>query len=209
MPSLDDRRVWFTAPTPVPGITAAIAAHISRTGYGGIEIDGYASLFDPEVGRLLSGLPESTRLDRRIADDRRFGELDDLSFSQLDQRWGPGRERRPADTADIDGAASGFMEFVRGPIPAWLTRWPDPAALLDSARTRDKGVRFNAARLRGAVAWCLLHDQPVQAADLMHWYLRPFRGLRDPFGPFDSRPRAIAFDLALRVRFPEFARARG
>ncbi|WP_330179805.1 hypothetical protein OHB26_25645 [Nocardia sp. NBC_01503] len=208
VPGLDDWRVWFTAPTAIPGITAAIAAHITRTGYGGIEIDGYASLFDPEVGRVLADLPRSTWLDWQIAGDRRFGEIDDLSFSQLDQRWGPGRERRLGDTADIEGAVSWFMEFVRGPIPAWLTRWPNPTALLDSARTRDKGVRFNAARLRGAIVWCLLHDQPVQAADLMHWYLRPFRSLRDPFGPFDSRSRATALDLALRERFPEFARAR-
>ncbi|MEV6066334.1 hypothetical protein AB0L82_07275 [Nocardia sp. NPDC052001] len=205
---LDDWRCWFTRDTAVPGITAAVAAHIRRSRFGDVEIDGYAVLFDAEVGRLVAELPDTAWLDREEGDDRRFGDIDDLGFAGSDRGWDPGHGFLLGRGADFDKAVEWFMGYVRGPVAPWLAQWPDAQAFLDSARLRDKGMRFNAARLRAAVVWCLLHDSPVQAADLMGWYLRPFRRLRDPFGAFDSHARATAFDLALRERFPEYARAR-
>ncbi|MFE3000187.1 hypothetical protein ACFXG4_34965 [Nocardia sp. NPDC059246] len=53
------------------------------------------------------------------------------------------------------------------------------------------------------VILCALNNHSADAADLIAWYLRGGR-----FDDFDSFDRATAFDIALRVRFPDYADAR-
>ncbi|GAB2517657.1 hypothetical protein [Nocardia heshunensis] len=104
-----------------------------------------------------------------------------------------------------------FLEFVTGPPMEFFASAADPDTFLDAARKPNGHNRISATRVSETVLWALRHGHVEAAADLMAWYLRPYRRLglrRFGYDPADSHDRAKAFDHDLRQQFPAYDRAR-
>lgn len=50
--SLDRWRRWYTADTPVPGLTAVVAINLDRSHSDGIRLTGWVSIVSPTVARV-------------------------------------------------------------------------------------------------------------------------------------------------------------
>ncbi|MFE3192910.1 hypothetical protein ACFXHA_28135 [Nocardia sp. NPDC059240] len=208
----DPDRRWFTAAAPIPGMQLAVAAELTRIANGGIRIDGYGAILSEPGGALLRELPAEAVPDGHGRENLLFGEIDRLWFGQVSRESTPYYSGRVlSEPAAVDGALEWFMEYVTGPLAEFFATTADPDSFLAAARKPDGYRRISARRVRGTVAWALLHDHADAASALTSWYLRPYRRLgvrRFGFDRGDSHDRAKAFDQALRQRFPDYDRLR-
>lgn len=201
-PSLDGWRTWFTADTPVPGLSAGLALSIDRSGLGGIRVGGTVSVLSTAAAEVLSALPEhANRQGKRWFPE--FGEIDECAFD-------PDSDPAYRDTVtmgcaeDIDDGVRWVLRYLEGPMATWFAGYATLADVVSRAqRTRNRwGVEsVDTDRVRATIAFTAAHGHP-EAAALMRWYLA-----RPDLGNLDSHERAHAFDAALRARFPDYARA--
>ncbi|MBF6451771.1 hypothetical protein IU429_29330 [Nocardia elegans] len=185
---------FHPAHAPIPAMTRVIDAYIERQHDGGLSLSGTARIGSPAVDRLMEELP---------GEGFSRGDINRGLFELLDDT-----ETFPimiyADVAD--DAVADFMACVRGPVRTWFDKRSTFPALLRTAREPTIApweTNPDPRLLRDALLLCILDDRVSDAAALMDWYLH-----RETFHRWDSRADAIAFDTALRARFPKYATAR-
>ncbi|WP_405497053.1 hypothetical protein [Nocardia sp. NBC_00511] len=204
-PALDGWRTWYTADTPVPGVTAAVVIATERERDGDISIKGSVSILSAAVAEVVAGLPEEAR-ETFSTSNKKFGEIDQFRF-ELDRQ-----SDSPTSYAmwNADTVAQGVEWVTRyldgAAITEWFAKRSSLPALLDTAReptTAPWESNPDPTLMRGTIVLCALDGRAQEAATLMRWYLQ-----RDQFHRWDSRAGASAWDAAMRERFPDYAAAR-
>ncbi len=201
--SLDGRQTWFTADTPVPGLSAGLAVSLDRSGGGGVRVGGAVCVLSSAAADVLTALPENADLPRTRWHPE-YGEIDWCDFDHPDSDPAYRRTATLWCAEDIDDGVRWVSRNLDGPMATWLAGYSTLADVVSRAkRTHNRwGTEsVDTDQVRATIAFTAAHGHP-EAADLMRWYL-PRAGR----GQSDTPERVLAFDAVLRARFPDYARA--
>ncbi|MEC3953547.1 hypothetical protein VMT65_10935 [Nocardia sp. CDC153] len=163
------------------------------------------------MAEVLRDLPAEAALDEPTGEDRRPDEIDHQRFGELEDHTMVSRGQQLTYPAQVDVMLAWFRAWMTVHLPDLFAPTTAPEAFLAAARKPNRHGRIPAARVRAIIVWALLNGHTNAAAALMSWYLRPYRRLglgRFGLDPTDSHTRALAFDQAVRAKFPAYAAKR-